>query len=260
MFDAYKNIQKFLLPILFIMLAVTFFTRNNYRNIDNINSALLNEPVQSETGNKDIIQFTKENYEYKLTPLYDYEINGLVVSKMNYTWFSVYKTDSVFPIDLCMVWGGNVRDKIYKDKSVKFSQDMRFCFAKWSGGINFNMEEISNSHLILKNKETERKTKTISRGDQVKIKGKLVNIEAKNLGEAGKYDPDFINWESSTTREDAGAGACEVIYVEDIEILEEANPVSNSLFTLSFFVFISLIISDIVLFFIKPEADRFDVV
>ncbi|MBA7490362.1 hypothetical protein ES702_00900 [subsurface metagenome] len=254
MIESYNKIKKFLYLIFFLILAITFFTRNNFRSPDMINPDVLNEPVQTETENQDIIQFTKDDYEYKLTPLYDYEINGLVVHKMDYTWFSIYKTDSVFPLDLCMIWGENVENKIYKNKSLKFSQDMRFCFAKWQGQIDFNNNQISNNHLVIQDEKIEKELKKISTGDQVKIKGQLVDIEAKNLGKPGKYDPEYIEWKSSTTREDVGSGACEVIYLSDIEILQKGNSLPHYLFKISFYVLIFLVVIDFFLFFKKPTG------
>ena len=72
-------------------------------------------------------------------------------------------------------------------------------------------------------------------GDQVKIKGKLVDIFAKNIGEPGKFDPESFEWKSSVTREDTGGGACETIYVEDIEILKKANTTPDVLFKFSLY-------------------------
>lgn len=252
MLDFYRIISKFIFGILLLVAVITFFTRNNYRSVNNINAAVQSEPIQTEAENQEPIEFTKDDYKYNLTPIYDYEINGLIVQRMNYMWFSVYKTDSVFPSDVCMVWGSNAKNKIYKEESLKFSQDMRFCFAQWSSKTDFNMEEISNNHLVFKNEETEKKAKSLSRGDQVKIKGQLVNIEAKNIGKPGEYDPDFIKWESSISRNDAGAGACEVIYVDSIEILSKANSISHALFEFSFYSLLLLIIFNTILFFIAP--------
>jgi len=252
MIEGYNKIKKFLYLILFIIAIITFFTRNNYKNVEAISPDVLNNPIQEKIESYDIIQFTKDDYQYKLTPLYDYEINGLVVHKMNYTWFSIYKMDSVFPRDLCMMWGNNVGSKIYKDKSLKFSQDMRFCFARWEGALNFDNSEVSNNHLIMEDEKVEKKIKKISVGDQVKIKGQLVDVEAKNLGKPGEYDPEYFTLKSSTTREDTGAGACEIIYVKDVEILQKGNPISHNLFEISFYGLALLLVIDFSLCFIRP--------
>lgn len=251
MAEKYYKIKKYVYLLLFIALIITFFTRNNYKGINEISPEVLNNPIQTETADKNPIQFTKNDFRYKLTPLYDYEINTLIVHKMDYTWFSIYKTDSVFPMDLCTIWGRNVKDKTYQDKSLKFSQDIRYCFAQWQSNLNFNNNEVANNHLVTNDEALEKKLKKISVGDQVKIKGQLVNIEATNLGEPGRYDPEKINWETSTTREDTAAGACEIIYLKNIEIIKKANPLSYNIFNIGKYALLFLIIFDIIIFFIK---------
>jgi len=76
------------------------------------------------------------------------------------------------------------------------------------------------------------------RGDQIKIKGKLVNIQAKLANKPGPYD---ITWNSSLSRQDTGAGACELIYVEQAEILKKANVISRTLFRFSSYALLFLI-------------------
>ncbi len=243
-----KNIKRLIIPTLLIILVITFFTRNNFRGVDEIDQESLKNPTRSTLDDSDIIEFTKDDYEYELTPLFNYEVNGLVVNKMDYTLFSIYKRDSVFPMDLCMIWGDNLENKVHQDKDLKFSQDMRFCFVQWKESVNFDEGDLSNNHLLVNNKKIEKKINTISTGDQVKIKGKLVNVKAKNLGDLGKYDPEYFEWNSSTTRTDAGAGACETIYVDDIEILKKSNINSHKLFTFSFYGLILYIAAHILWF------------
>ncbi len=224
--------KKILFLIFLLATIVSYFAKNNYRAVTDIDPALLNDPIQTGVKNKDIIKFTKDDYQYELTPLYDYELNGFIVHKMDYTLFSIYKLDSVFPMDLCAIWGDNLKNNIYQDKTLKFSQDSRFCFYRWQGNLKVNTSQISNNHLVIENEDLDKKIKALSNGDQVKIKGKLVNVHAKNTGGPGKYDPKEFDWNSSTTRSDSGVGACETIFVRDIEILNKANPIYHNLFTI----------------------------
>jgi len=247
-------INKILFSALIIILAATFFTRENYRGVDEIDPTLLSDPIQTEVADRQVIKFVKDEYEYELTPLYQYTISGLVVHKLDYTFFSIYKRDSVFPLDLCMIWGENTKSKVYQSKSVQFSQDARFCFYRWQGKITFDHTAFSNNHLVLNNAALEKKMKKISTGDQVEIKGKLVNIKATNLGEAGTFDPEVFEWNSSTDREDTGAGACETIYVESIKILKKSNPISHNLYELSFYGLIALFGINILALIIKVMA------
>ncbi len=52
----------------------------------------------------------------------------------------------------------------------------------------------------------------VKKSDLVRIEGFLVNVtgvDAKNR---------VINWKTSTTREDTGNGACEIIYVSKLRL------------------------------------------
>ena len=80
-------------------------------------------------------------------------------------------------------------------------------------------------------------------GDQVRIEGKLVNVKAKLISPGGRFDSPEYSWNSSTSRTDSGAGACEVIYVEGITILKKANQFWRILFPISLYgILISVIL------------------
>ncbi len=246
----FAKIRKLIFLVFIITLVVTFFTRKNYRKVDEIAPEVLEKPIQKELSEseKENIEFEKDGIKYQLEPLYHYEINGLIVHEMTYdNWYSLSKHDSIFPKDLCMIWGENTESKAYQDKELKFSQDMRFCFWRYSGNIKFNNNEISNNHLLTNEKELNKKAKSLKNGDQVKIKGKLVNVI-----ETDKEDPLYSSKiQSSTDREDTGAGACEVILVEDIEILKKGNPISNTLYTISLYGLFGLILFNVIYFFFR---------
>jgi hypothetical protein len=61
----------------------------------------------------------------------------------------------------------------------------------------------------------------------------LVNVKAVLADRGGRYDSAAMTWNTSTTRTDTGAGACEVIYVEQVEMLQPANVLSRNLFRAS---------------------------
>ena len=211
-----KKINLAFIIILLITATVTYFLRNNYKNISAISPETLKPPIQKAIRDLTTITFTKDQYEYVLTPLFSYEINALITHEMDYRLFSIYKRDSVFPLDR----------------------------------LNFNNNEFSNNHLIVNDPETEKKISSLSTGDQIKIKGKLVNVSATNLGQPGEFDPEYFQINSSTQREDSGVGACEVIYVESIDILEKGNPILQQIFQVSFLSLISLLALNILMFVI----------
>jgi hypothetical protein len=226
----FQKLNKYFFAGLFLAFMVTFFSRNNIRSVTRVTPEVIKQPLQGTIYNQNIIQFVKDGYEYNLTPVYDYEISGLLVGKMDYRFFSIDRLDSMFPFDVCLIWGSNVANGVYRDRRVKFSQDCRWCWAYWIGDVHFNLDELSNNHLVVDDDNILKLLKYIVRGDQIRIKGKLVNVKAKLLKKTGQ--PDMV-WNTSTSRTDSGAGACEVIYVEEIEVLKEANVLSRILFKVS---------------------------
>jgi len=218
--------SKILKILFFLCLAVflcTYYAKNNYRNVHDLMEGALAQPIQTETADKTPVVFSDADYKYTLFPLYDYDITAMVVHKMDYTKFSIHRTDSVFPMDLCMLWGDNLKNGYYADPNLEFSQDFRFCLYYRQAGANFNANEMSNNHLIIKGSRLKKLIKNITLGDQVRIRGQLVNVEAENLASGDPYNPERIAWNSSQGRNDTGAGACEVIYAKDFTILKKSN-------------------------------------
>lgn len=234
--------------VLFAICLITYFAKDNYRAVTVYSPEVLAPPVQKAIPKPNPFSFVSDGYQYNVTPLYDYEMNAVVVHKYDYTRFKFYKLDSVFPLDLCVVWGENVSQGIFRNKTVRFSQDGRFCH--YQGEIPLNGNEISNNHLVVNDNAIEKKLKNISHGDQIKIVGKLVNIDAKNIGKpVSQYDYESFKWGTSVTREDSGAGACETIFVENVEILKKANPVSYYLFSASYYSLLFVILLRLIFFF-----------
>ncbi|MGE5197195.1 MAG: hypothetical protein ACM3IL_01660 [Deltaproteobacteria bacterium] len=251
--EIFAQLKRHAFIALLAVLIITFFTRNNCRSVKDIHPAVLKTPSQIKIAYPATIAFANNNYSFQVTPIYYYDLNGIIVGKMDYRLFSIYKTDSVFPMDLCMIWGDNVKSAVYRNPSVKFSQDCRWCWVHWLGDVKFNLNEISNNHLLVNNKRVEGILKTLVVGDQVRIKGKLVNVKARLTGRGSSYDSSEITWNSSTTREDGGAGACEVIYVDEIEVLRKANILSYYLFHASLYGIIALTIWKAIRFFYTPR-------
>lgn len=237
--------NKYLFLSLVLLFGVTLFTRNNFRNVHEIMPEVLGDPIQ-RPSDPAFVKLARDGYEYEITPLYDYDISGLIVGKMDYRIFSISKTDNVFPMDLALIWGSNVKNGIYQDRRVKFKEDGRWIWVQWYGNVSFNFNEISNNHLLVRDKISEKQLKAITLGDQVRITGKLVNIKGYPAVQSGEPAPEPFIWKTSVTRTDSGAGACEVVYIENIKILKKANPVSCFLFRFSFYALIILLLWNIV--------------
>ena len=63
-------------------------------------------------------------------------------------------------------------------------------------------------HMIASTPAVHRALQRVSRGDMVRITGKLVDVSHAN----------GMRWTSSLTRSDSGANACELVFVESVTI------------------------------------------
>ncbi len=162
-----------------------------------------NEPVQVNLSNGPTYQ--KNNYSLKA--LADFTVEARVLSKQTY---SADREAELAPVDLALGWGA-MSDTAVLDH-LTISQSNRFYYYRWENEPPRSAQEIAthsaNMHLIPTTPELEKKMRDVRVGQVVKIQGQLVEIHA----------PDGWHWRSSMTRDDTGAGACEVIWVESIEL------------------------------------------
>ncbi len=176
----------------------------------------IEDPVQTEDiGNE---QITVGGYNVLINYEYAYDIKALVVSTHNY--YGLGLGDKLAPKDLALAWGPVAE---YNDRiDFHWAQSGR-----WYRWHTSSYEEIlpvggeagvslhsANNHLIPADNTIRRKIKKVRKGDYIRIKGHLANVYGSNS------KGDSFQWNSSTTREDTGDGACELIYVTDIEWLD----------------------------------------
>jgi hypothetical protein len=162
------------------------------------------DPVQVNIANGSTFPF----HRYQITPLAKFSIQARTLSVTNY--YSGRETD-LSPLDFALGWGA-MSDTAVLDK-LSISQGNRFYFYHWSDQPPIPPREIvehsANMHLIPANAETQRKLKQVRVGDVVQLTGLLIRADAQ----------DGWHWVSSQTRSDSGAGACEVVWVDDVAIL-----------------------------------------
>ncbi|MCK4267988.1 MAG: zinc ribbon domain-containing protein [Actinomycetia bacterium] len=143
------------------------------------------------------------------------------------------------------------KSKVYQSKALSFAQDRCQSSWRWSKDLDFNNSEVANVHLVVENDALQNQLDMLQVGDQIKLKGQLVNVKAKAIGETGSHEPGDVQLNSSTTREDSGPGACEIISVKSVEVLKKSNFMANSLFSFSYLSLALLTISNIAIFFVR---------
>ena len=143
----------------------------------------------------------------KVSAVADYLIRARVLSKEHYridegAWFA--------PWDFAIGWGA-MSDNLLLNQ-LHINQGGRFYFYSYPGGTGLSNNQISpfsaNMHLAPADASVSRALSKSRVGDIVVFKGKLVNVE-KNNG---------WHWYSSLSRTDTGAGACELVWVEEVVI------------------------------------------
>ena len=183
-----------------------------------ISAELINtEPVQEKITIPPIKMDLKD-IEYEITPLYSYKIYGLVVEQYtSANWLDImHKKDPANTRDLCLLWGKNVEDGIYKN--LKFAHGEFTCYVKWENSTDsaFDLYRISNNHILPANAEVTRKIGQMQIGDQIYVEGYLSTYKNTDM----KTGEVVGTRGTSVTREDTGNGACETIYVTDAGIIQ----------------------------------------
>jgi hypothetical protein len=209
----------------FILLGiVSFFKKGALPTPSEIHSELLASPRQTETSRQPF-QFAYRGTRYDVKPVADYDIRAVVVTHNNITGLGdmYHDRDSVDTKDLCMVWGDNLKSEDYR--KLKYRSGSWTCYYSFPGVVKFHHNQLSNNHLITDDNEIRKRIGQVRIGDQIHVAGMLVNYrDARH--------PNY--WRtSSTTRDDQGGRACEVLFVEKIEILKQQTPGWHALFNIS---------------------------
>jgi hypothetical protein len=200
--------MKKVLYVCLILLAVLAWRDWNRREIVHEPGVLVAElPRQRNVEGGDPILLD----EYRLTRRAEFDIRARVLSREDYRWGS---ESDLSPIDLALGWGA-MSDQAVLDR-ISIRQGSRWYFTRYELPAPINDQAIinnsSNMHMIPSNQWVLKKLKEVRRGDVVRLKGFLVDIDS---------DSGFF-WRTSLRRDDTGDGSCEIVYVGDIYIEERS--------------------------------------
>lgn len=149
-------------------------------------------------------RFQKRNYT--VTALARFSLKARVLGVEHY---SFDREADLVPVDLAFGWGPMSDSSVLSKISI--SQGGRFY--NWRASeFPIPRREIevksANMHLIPATSAVERQIKRARVGNIAQLSGYLVEVRG----------PDGWRWVSSLTREDTGASACELIWVEQLEL------------------------------------------
>ncbi len=244
--------RKRLLKIIFVLLVVVFvlsvFGVKNLPERQKIENDLFIEPRQT-LSERDDFSFDYREKTYHVYPQAEYELWGLVVSVNNINaWYNFYHDEnSVNLKDVCVIWGDNLRSDAYLD--VDYKSGEWTCYYSWFGPIHgeFYGNKLSNNHLLSDSKKVRDIIRQVNIGDQIYARGALVDYQEEGVGWSRRTSMS----RDDTNQTSRSGGACEVFFVDDIEILKKGSPLWHLAKDWSLRIFIFLILGQVILFFLE---------
>ncbi len=163
-----------------------------------------NQFIASQHTNEGVV--TIKGYE--ITPLEPFEMHARVLSSKHYR--SDKEADLV-PVDLALGWGPMA--DLAVSNQVRVTQSNRWYH--WQvESFPIPRREIetnsANMHLIPANPAIAEAIQSVKTGQMVRFTGDLVEVVDPAKG---------WRWKSSLTRNDTGAGACELVLVKTFSVL-----------------------------------------
>ena len=243
-----NRLLQFLILLTLALAILAYLKKDQLPAPEFYDRALLTEPVQSETRVKPF-QTEVNGIVYTIEPLFEYELNGLVVSYHDSDAFiDVYHhkdwKDFLNIRDLCVIWGENVASGVYHELEV--SNTTWTCWVSWNDrgvGERFTMSQLSNNHLLANDVWVNERIMEAEPGDQIAFSGVLASYSHSD----GQFQRG-----SSTTRTDTGNGACETVFLRDFRIVKKANRGWRKLYSVSRVLAVVSLLGIIVLMFIAP--------
>lgn len=206
-----------IIAVSFAWLLVSFWNRNDIPGEIDYVPALANEPRQTPVRERPF-DVVFNNIEYRVEPEYDYDITGMVVSYRHHhednSRMHALAKDHLNMLDVCVIWGDNPGNE--RLDKISFWNGLFTCNVKtrdqraWDA---FDMNQLSNNHLLSDDEFIRRQVKKIRVGDQIRVRGYLASYTSDGTSRRG----------TSTTRTDTGNGACETVFVKNFEIVETAH-------------------------------------
>jgi hypothetical protein len=197
--------KKLLLIFLFAAVGITVYTILPEKELRHPPGILVAEqPIQRNMS----LPKNWQKEEFNIVALAEFHIKARVLST-NFFWSG--KEKEISPVDFALGWGP-MSDQAVLDY-INISQRNRWYY--WEANpFPIPVEQISlnsaNMHIIPSNDLIEDLLDEVYKGCLIEMKGYLVEV----TGEKG------WRWKSSLRRDDTGGGSCELVYVEELKIIE----------------------------------------
>lgn len=172
------------------------------------------EPEQEPLAGAEPIVQEVNGHQVILTPRAGYRITGYAAEVSRQL---LDKWDFAMPMDLALVWGPVADPAVLRHLSFHLTE--RYVSYRYDGDtprVGALPTHIANNHLIPASDEIAAAMKAVRIGDRVTVTGKLVDVEIRDA-----QGRSVFRGRTSLTRGDVGSGACEILYVEGLEVHED---------------------------------------
>jgi hypothetical protein len=179
-----------------------WYSDRPFRQPDGVLAA--DDPQQTNLLTGDKVQAGR----WTLTVRADYRVTARILARERYHFDALA---DLVPEDLALGWGPMSDNRILR--TIDISQSNRFYYWRAQQGSLLPKESIithsANTHVIPQNKMIARQLSRLRPGQVVTLSGELVD----GVRDDGRWI------KTSLVRDDTGAGACEVLLVNDIALL-----------------------------------------
>lgn len=209
---------KYIFLLCFAFYGLAVFRVSELPLSSEIESRLDTDPIQKMLQTHDPYTLEYRGASYLIDPVANYEISGMIVSHNDIQAFDdIYHTsDSVDIRDLCLIWGENIENNNHL--SFNFKNEPWSCHISQKSSDSpgeFSIENLSNNHLLVSSEKLREQIYSLHPGDQIKLTGQLINYG---------YPGEAPFRKTSLTRTDEGNGACEVMFVDTLQVLSRSKP------------------------------------
>jgi len=148
-----RRLARVLLPAAALVFVVSLFMRNRLPDKSLILEPLLQNPVQSDEGVPEPFEVTRKKVDYTVTPLFSYELWGMIVSYHDASSFIDIShkqwNDFLNTKDICVIWGRNVETGVYE--RMRFRNRDFTCYYRYpdeAAAELFSENCLANNHLL----------------------------------------------------------------------------------------------------------------
>jgi hypothetical protein len=145
---------------------------------------------------------------WRLTPRARYDVTARILGREDYRFDALA---DLIPEDLALGWGPMSDNRVLS--ALEITQGGRFYAWRPLGNLPIPraavVEHSANTHVIPASSMVRERIRRLRVGEVVRFRGLLVDARRD----------DGASIRTSLTRKDSGAGACEVLYVEEVETL-----------------------------------------